>query len=116
MQTLFAEKIRLCIFDKYGNLIGTFTPESYYRDSKTVLAQCTEYTDISKRLKTAKNLEVAAIHNIRANLRYYKKQDKDLEIYISELSLEIQKIKACKIIEQILLIEGRCRKPPSLHA
>jgi len=110
LQTLFTEKIRLCIFDKYGNLIGTFTPESYYRDSKTILSQCIEYTDSLKRLKTAKNLEVSALHNIRANLRYYKKQNKDLEIYISELSLEIEKIKACKTVDQILLIEGRCRK------
>ncbi|MCR4938726.1 MAG: CRISPR-associated endonuclease Cas1 [Treponemataceae bacterium] len=110
IRTLFNQKIRLCIYDKYGNLTGTFIPESYYRDSKTVLAQCNEYSNLEKRIKSAKILEIAAIHNIRANLRYYKKQNKDLTAYINELSLEIQKIKACKTIEHVLLIEGRCRK------
>ena len=110
LRTLFHQKIRLCFYDRYGNLIGTFTPESYNRDSKTILAQCMEYSNLTKRLKTAKDFELAAIHNIRANMRYYKKQNKDMDMYINEMSLEMQKIKACQTVDQIMLIEGRCRK------
>ena len=83
IRTLSNENIRLGIYDKYGDLLGYFTPERYGADSKTVLAQCKEYNDEKQRLKISRKMEIAAIHNVRANLRYYNKQtDKDLDEYI----------------------------------
>ena len=66
-------------FDRYGDILGYFVPEGYIADSRTVIAQCREYNDTSKRLRMTKKMENAAIHNIRANVRYYNKK-KDVEL------------------------------------
>lgn len=78
IQTLCKENIRLGIYNQYGTLMGYFVPDGYQKDSKVLLAQCKEYNDTSKRGEMARAFEIAAIHNLRANLRYYDKQGKSL--------------------------------------
>ncbi len=82
-----ARKIKVNIMDKYGNLVGSFTPLSYYRSGKTMLKQAETYLNNEKRLKIAKSIAIAALHNMRSNLRYYVKRKQN-----SMLAQSVQKI------------------------
>jgi len=111
LRTLGNENVRLGVFDKYGDLVGYFIPEGYSADSKMVLAQCNEYNDKEQRLITAKAMEKAAIHNLRANIRYYnKKENVELNDIVQALSNAIIEMEKAISIEQLLLIEARCRQ------
>lgn len=106
------ENIRLGMFDKYGDLLGYFIPEGFNQDSKVLLAQAKEYNDDKKRLQVAKAMEMAAVHNIRANVRYFKKHKSDDELLEIEqiLTDSIVKMNQCKSIDELLLEEARCRQ------
>lgn len=112
IRTLNYENIRLGLFDKYGDLLGYFIPEGFNQDSKVLLAQAKEYNDDKKRIKVAKAMEMAAVHNIRANVRYFKKHKSDDELLETEriLTDSIVKMNQCKSIEELLLEEARCRQ------
>ena len=110
LRTLSNAKIRLALFDKFGNLQGYYLPKGYTQDSKAVLAQCTAYNDKKLRLRTAKSMEIAAIHNIRANIRYYNKKNKELKNVVAEMANGIKMINEAKTIDDVLLIEARCRQ------
>ncbi len=111
LRTLAYERIRLGIYDRHGELLGYFTPQGYNKDAKVLIGQCLEYSDDSKRLKIAKAMEIAAIHNIRANIRYYiKKKHSNLESTEKVLTEGIKQLNECKSVEQLLLAEARCRQ------
>lgn len=111
ISTLCVENIRLAIYNKYGNLLGYFVPECYTQDAKTFLAQCRLYNDDKKRLQMAKKMEIASIHNIRANVRYYNKHKKGkLTDIVNVLTSGLKELNECKTIDQLLLVEGRCRQ------
>ncbi len=111
IRTLSYENVRLGIYDRFGDLLGYYIPEGYSADSKILLMQCMEYSDKASRLKTAKAMEIAAIHNIRANIRYYgKKKQNELTDTESYLSQGIKEMNECKDVEGLLLVEARCRQ------
>ena len=110
IQTLCKERIRLGLFDRHGILMGYFIPDGYQKDAKVLLAQCSEYNEAAKRLAMARAIELAAIHNIRANLRYYDKHGKSLSEFVSLLSEGIKETNECKSVDDLLLIEARCRQ------
>lgn len=37
LNTISKENVRLALYDKYGNLLGYFVPETYVQDTKTLL-------------------------------------------------------------------------------
>lgn len=110
LNTVTKENICMGFFDKYGDLLGYYIPYGYTQDAKTVVAQCMEYADSAKRLLMAKRMEIAAIHNIRSNLRYYLKHGKTLEESIDFLSKQIEEFNKCRDVDGLLLIEARCRQ------
>lgn len=111
-RTLSYESIRLGIYDKYGDLLGYFVPEKFNQDSKVLLAQASEYNNGKKRLQMAKAIEMAAIHNIRANVRYFEKQKPMDELMLIEkfLTNSISKMNQCKLVDELLLEEARSRQ------
>ena len=70
------------------------------------------YSDDIQRLKYAKNVDIASIHNLRCNLKYYLKHNKSklLSETIEYLTKEICEINEAKDINQVLMIEARCRQ------
>lgn len=110
INTITNENIRIGFFNRVGELLGYYVPHGYTQDSKATLAQCAEYSDLAKRLLMAKRMEIAAIHNIRANLRYYHKHGKNVDGVIDFLNEQIDEFNKCKTIEELLLIEARCRQ------
>lgn len=65
-----------------------------------------------KRLQVAKSMEIAGIHNMRANIRYYekKKSDARLEEVEKFLSEAIVCVNQAKTHEELMLTEARARQ------
>lgn len=110
LRCISEKKIRAAFFDKHDNLMGYYIPEGYAKSSFTVLRQCALYNEENERLSMAKKLEIAYIHNIRANVRYYnKKETNNLDNLISELSQYIVKINEADSVDNLMLLEARAR-------
>lgn len=110
--TTFAHRnIRCGVFDKYGNVLGYFTPYGCSGVAGAMLKQCELYLDTSKRLLVAQSMEEAMLHNMRANLRYYHKKNPctELKKLIDEITNDITMINSEKTIDGLLLIEARAR-------
>lgn len=110
LATLSSKKIGVSIFDKFGNLMGRYYPEGYGCHSAALLKQCELYSLPEKRLEMAKKMEIAGIHNMRSNLKYYHKKNGGLEQYIATLGDEITAINEGKSVDALLLIEARARQ------
>ena len=110
LSTLGKQKISISFFDKYGNLMGRYFPEKYGNYSAALLKQCKLYDSIQERLRVAKKMEIAGIHNMRSNLRYYNKKNGGLEQWIDLLNNEIIAMNEGDSIEKLMLIEGRARQ------
>lgn len=111
LQTFDNFGIRASFFDKYGRLIGTFLPEKSKGLATVVLKQSQNYLDETIRRDMARKMEIAGLHNIRANLRYYEKKRKGcLETAISELSQYISQMNSAVAINEMMLIEAKARQ------
>ena len=112
LATLTAKKIRLAIVDKYGNVQGYYMPWGYQGSAFAVLGQCKIYLDEMKRLELARQMELAGIHNMRANLRYYykKEENPELKMVIEGLTGILEEIKHASTVDKLLLIEARARQ------
>ncbi len=109
--TFQKENIKVAFVDKYGNLIGFFIPEKFYKSSATVLKQCRIYSDEKQRLALAKQMQIASLHNIHANLRYYeKRKPNSLSVSINNMSSFIKQLNEATTIENLMLIEARARQ------
>lgn len=106
LKTFSDKNIRIAFLDKYGSLMGHYVPEGYEKSSFAVLEQCSIYNDNNQRLQLARQIEIAGIHNMRANIRYYnKKQKNDLQNCNAALSQYIVEVNEAVTIDDLLLIE-----------
>lgn len=110
LRLLINNNIKVRIIDKYGNSIGTFIPEGYEKDSKTLLKQVEEYVNKIQRVEMARKLELSGLHNMRANLRYYHKKSGKLDFYLQHINAQIEEIKNATTVEDLMLIEARARQ------
>lgn len=111
LQLLSQHKLKASFFDKCGNLIGTFTPENTKGSSYIAIKQCEYYIDDTIRLEIAKKMEIAGLHNIRANLRYYNKKQKGVfDEAIKTISKYIDAINRASSVDEMLLLEAKARE------
>ena len=111
LATLCRHNIRLCYVNRYGDLMGTFTPTDHRRPAEAFLKQCELYSDGAVRLSVARSLEIAGMHNMRANLRYYDKRGRcELDESIAYLSECIVEANECLCVGELRLVEARARK------
>lgn len=110
LKALSQHHIKVSFFDKYGTMAGTYLPASFDKDAKVFMKQVSIYNDEKKRLDQAKKMEIASLHNMRSNLKYYKKKgNSSLDENISFLSTCIQEINEGRSVNELLLIEARAR-------
>lgn len=110
INTLSRENVRLAFYDKYGNLLGYYVPERFVQDTNTLLIQCENYCS-KNRILMARKCEIASVHNMRANVRYYCKHKKGfLKECIDFLTDGIKRINESATVEQMMLEEARCRQ------
>lgn len=110
LKALAQHRIKVSFFDHYGTMVGTYLPDSFEKDAKIFLKQVAVYNDEKKRLHLAKRMEIASLHNMRSNLKYYKKKGTNhLDKNIDFLSNCLKEINEGKSVNELLLIEARAR-------
>lgn len=103
--------IRVIYVNKYGENIGYFTPVKSTKDAKVMLEQVKLYIDNFIRKEVAGKMELAAFHNMRANLRYYNKKSKiNLSDEINEFGVMIKQVNEAKSVDEMMMIEARARQ------
>lgn len=100
------------IYGKYGEYVGTFHTSTHGETSRMILKQAQIYNDIIGRVEMAEKIERASLHNQRENLRYYYKRKKNekLKSAIDCLTVCIEKMKICKSINELTLLEARAKQ------
>lgn len=106
------KRLKVNLFDKYGEYIGGFCTFSHYDAGKTMLKQAMIYNDAERRLTMAKSIEIASLHNQRENLRYYFKHKRtpELKTVIDDITSYMAEMKACGEMEKMMLIEARAKQ------
>lgn len=110
IKAAFDNGIRINIFDKFGELLGRFEPASGFRDINVPLNQLELYIRAKgMRMYYARDFLISRNHNIMLNLRYQRKTYKNSRCTeaLAALKLMESEMKACKTIEELLLIEAR---------
>ena len=112
LATLASKNIRCGFFNKYGYLEGYFIANRHNSRADVLLLQCKLYTDSQKRFQVAKDMEIASVHNMRSNIRYYEKKKQDVSLKEVEhfLSESIVSLNQAKSHEELMLIEARAKQ------
>ena len=111
LATLSKAGIRIAYLDEYGSLIGTYVPESHGKAADVFLRQCALYNDPARRLDMARRFQLAAIHNMRENLRYYLRRGREeLDEHVTYLSACAKEANECKDLDSLMLIEARAKR------
>jgi group II intron reverse transcriptase/maturase len=99
------------IFDKHGEYLGAYVPRRSSKASKTLLRQAAIYNDPAARLEVAKAFLEGAFHNMRENLKYYRRHmtDERLDQTVAALRECMIEADAAPDVERLMLIEARAR-------
>ena len=106
------KKLAVNIYDRFGRHVGSFVSGEHYLSVKTMLKQAEVYLNMGERVKYAKKIEIASLHNVRENLRYYykHKKSKHMEAAIGKITEAIRQINEAATTEDIMLAEARARQ------
>lgn len=111
LRTLGDKNIKVSFYDKYGNLMGNYIPDRHHSNAAAMIKQCQLYSDDAKHLSLAKQMEIAGLHNMRANLKYYqKRKGKIFDEYIAVLTQCIVELNEQNDIGALMLVEARARQ------
>lgn len=106
------KKITVNIFDRYGRYQGCFSPARQRNKLPLCFKQLSCYETASIRLDYARKLEIAFIHNLRCNLKYYVKQKPSdlLRETVGDMTKSIRQLNETSSLDKLILIEARCRQ------
>ena len=112
LEMLSHNRFNLNVFDKYGDYVGSFYAKNQRNQMRGLLKQSQIYNDEKLRMEYAKKMDIASIHNIRCNLRYYYKQSGNEMLLEATKSMSafIKEMNETTSIEELLLIEARARQ------
>ena len=105
--------ITVNIFDREGRLVGRYLPFRSLRSPALTLKQLEVYGSKTKRMRIARNMILSALHNLRLNIRYYKKNmptEQKFDSALEKLKGFEKEIKLCKKPEALLVIEAQVKK------
>ena len=109
-----AAKHRIIVnfFNDRNKKIGSFIPQTRPLSPPVTLTQLEYYNDKMKRLHLASRFVLGSIHNLRLNIRYYRKNYDNLLFTESLLAIDTleKAVKACTDYEELLMLEARVRK------
>lgn len=101
--------ISMLFYNFYGDFIGSFNPEIKTKGSY-LIEQVDAYNDNKKRLSISKEFNESSFHNMMSVLKYYNKKVNGLNYKIKEVELYISLISKCESINQLLMLEARCKQ------
>lgn len=106
---LAQKKIPVHFFNYYGFYSGSFYPREYLQAGFLLVKQVKHYSSDLRRLKIAKELIGAALHNILRNLRYRDSRGVELMKETEVVQTEVLRLEAVKTINELMACEGRAR-------
>ena len=111
LEKAFNAGVYINVFDKNYAFKGRFCPAAPLKDQKLIFEQLMTYNDEAARLAIAKEFDLASVHNLRLNIRYYNKQN-ETDTYkraLKTIDKLYIKMKECERYEQLLLTEAQIR-------
>ena len=106
---LAQKKIPIHFFNYYGFYTGSFYPREYLQAGFLLVKQVRHYSSNLKRLRIARELIGAGLHNILRNLRYRDSRGIDLLSETEAVQTEVLRLESVKDINQLMACEGRAR-------
>lgn len=105
-------RISMNIFDRYGRFVGSFNSAKDDKSSEIAVKQMKAFCNEKKRLYIAQRIELAAAHNMRANLKYYNERNKDKYIAscIKKITFKMKDFMLARSIENLLVVEAQIRE------
>ncbi|MCR5782227.1 MAG: CRISPR-associated endonuclease Cas1 [Clostridia bacterium] len=100
------------VFGKNYDFLGRFVPAAPIRNQQLIFEQLIAYNDPAARLELAKQFDLASVHNLRLNIRYYNKQrgNERFEQTLAEINSLYRRMKDCCRYSELLLLEARIRE------
>lgn len=106
---LAQKKIPVHFFNYYGFYSGSFYPREYLQAGFLLVRQVKHYSSNLKRLRLAREIITAGLHNILRNLRYRDSRGVDLQTETEAVQTEILRLDSVKSISELMGCEGRAR-------
>lgn len=105
-------EITLNVFDRFGNYVGVFMPKSVENSSDTAMEQMKCFCDCVGRAYIARKIQLAAAHNIRANLRYYNERYENdyLKQVIDKITIKMKELEKIEVANDMLMVEAQIRE------
>lgn len=103
------KQITLHLFNYYGYYSGSFYPREPFISGNLLVKQVENYTDAEKRVNLAQKFVEGSAENIRMNLKYYDKRDKDMSPFIPKIEEMIQDVQHTTDVQELMGIEGNIR-------
>ncbi|QTH48647.1 MULTISPECIES: CRISPR-associated endonuclease Cas1 [Streptococcus] len=113
LHLLYDKKIPLVLHNQFGDIQSYFIPESMRSSAPILLAQSQLYLSEEKRVTVAKQFELAHLHNMRANCRYYLKKFRSngiLRNLEQELTNGMNAVRTTKSVDDLMLLEARAKQ------
>lgn len=101
--------ISMHFYNYYGNYCGSYYPREKMLSGTVIVNQADHYLDKSKRINIATEIIKTSVHNMLANLQYYKTKKKAVTEHIEKIGSLASQIDKCKRIDELMGIEGNCR-------
>ena len=104
-------RISVNVFNERGKRIGVFIPQNRPLSPPVTLAQLEHYGDSKKRLYLASRFVLGSVHNLRLNIRYYRKNYPNTLFTESLNAIDTleKQIKKCTDYQNLLILEARVR-------
>ena len=103
--------IYINLFSKDYSYKGRFVPAGVMKDQRLVFEQLETYNNENHRLQLAKEFDLASVHNLRLNIRYYNKQQEEdvFKRALSSIDKLYDKMKQCTEYNRLLMTEAQIR-------
>ncbi len=101
--------IPIHFFNYYGFYEGSFYPRETLISGDLTVKQAAHYLDVEKRICLAKSFVEGACGNILRNLKYYAREQTELETHIENIESEITRLPETTTIPEVMNVEGRIR-------
>ncbi len=101
--------VRVSVFDYYGYFRGAFEPIDRNPSGLVRLRQAACILDDRRRMAVAREIIRGAVHNIKANLRYYQYRGVDLDGALRKIQRLESRLHKAASSEQLMGLEGNVR-------
>lgn len=105
------KRVIVSVFNDRGKKLGSFIPENRLLSPPVTIEQLQAYGDKKQRLYLASRFVLGSVHNLRLNIRYYRKnyEDKLFTEALNAIDALEKQIKKCDDYNDLLMLEARVR-------